>query len=122
MLYEIEKVDQKLDEYHCRWFADYYFDLFVWYNSDKTIHGFQLCYDKNFNECALSWWQKGGFSHMKVDSGDRAGRTAMSPILIPIGISEQQEIINKFQNHAKNLDQSLVDFIVNKLLTYGNKT
>jgi hypothetical protein len=37
-------------DYDRRWLSDDYFDLIVWYTSDDTVHGFQLCYDKPYWE------------------------------------------------------------------------
>ena len=57
--YPIRPVEGDFDR--C-WITDDYFDLFVWYHADCTIHGFQLCYGKPTNERALTWTRIDGVS------------------------------------------------------------
>ena len=52
-----------------RWFADDFFDLYVWSDASGAIVGFQLCYGKPDAEHALDWTPD-GFSHHAVDPGE----------------------------------------------------
>ena len=37
-----------------RWYADDYFDLFIWFDDNDKVTGFQLCYDK-FGQRAVNY-------------------------------------------------------------------
>jgi hypothetical protein len=63
------------------WMTDEYFDLFVWYEEDGTIHGFQLCYDKPGTERAITWLRTGRLSHTLVDSGEDKPGANRIPVL-----------------------------------------
>ena len=64
-----------------KWMTDDYFDLYVWYQEDGTIFGFQLCYDKDHDQRALTWTVKGRFQHDRVDSGEESVFANRSPVL-----------------------------------------
>lgn len=53
-----------------RWYSSEYFDLIVWFNKGKEIIGFQLCYDKERNERAITWKETVGYLHSQVDDGE----------------------------------------------------
>jgi len=65
-----EYVRQKKGEPHRRWFADEYFDLLVWEDETGEIVGFELSYDKNRDQRALTWEKQKGYHHFKVDDGE----------------------------------------------------
>jgi hypothetical protein len=52
-----------------RWFKGEKIELIVWYEKNKKISGFQLCYKKEFSEKALTWTQASGFTHDTIDTG-----------------------------------------------------
>lgn len=63
----IRPVARDLDR---RYISDDYFDLFVWYEADGQVHGFQLCYDKQRRQRALTWKRDQGFWHARIDGGE----------------------------------------------------
>ncbi|MFW5812247.1 MAG: hypothetical protein ACOCWS_04610, partial [Alkalispirochaetaceae bacterium] len=67
MLSEIKPVRQVPGEGFRRWFTDEEMDLIVWYDGEdqEQIEGFQLCYDKEVLERALTWRPEAGFTHHK---------------------------------------------------------
>ncbi len=75
MLREIRRVRQVEGEAHRRWFSSSRLDLFVWYGASEAPVGFQLCYDKDGWERALTWNAPDRFSHEVVDDGE--GRLAL---------------------------------------------
>jgi hypothetical protein len=118
MLREIKDVRQIKDEPRRRWYTDEHFDLVIWDAEDEII-GFQLCYDKNENERALTWKPDSGFSHHGVDGGeDRAGRYKASPILVIDGSFDSARVAAVFLGHSGVLDAKSSDFIYLKLLEY----
>ena len=80
MLTEIQNVRQIPGEGFRRWFSDNYFDLIVWYDDERKLVGFQLCYDKDGRERALTWTHEHGFQHNRIDSGEIAGHIKMTPV------------------------------------------
>ncbi len=119
MMYEYTKTQQVPNEPFRRWFGDEYFDLIIWYNTDESFYGFQLCYDRTFDERALTWKADKGFSHQKVDSG---ARDSLTPILVSDKTSsdmfDAQKIMKKFQEHSKEIDSGIVMFVSEKILDY----
>ena len=81
-LYEISFVRQTDDEPHLRWFQSDYFDLFLWDDEFGALCGFQLCYDRGYDEHALTWMRESTtLTHHAVDDGERSFRHGASPML-----------------------------------------
>lgn len=120
MLSEIKDVRQIKDEGFRRWFTDSYFDLILWYEEQNEISGFQLCYDKNGNERALTWRKDQGFSHEKIDDGDVVPGPKRTPILVPDGKFEKNEIAEKFESESRNIDLKISEFVYGKLMEFPN--
>lgn len=117
MLKEI-KVAQKEKNYYRRWFEDDFFELIVWYDTTHSFHGFQLCYGRNSNERALTWKRDTGFLHEKIDDSRVFGLMPASPILVPNGIFPADFIITEFDKRSKEIDETVVHFVLEKLLEY----
>lgn len=109
------------DKHARRWFDDY-FDLIIWMGPEGLISGFQLCYDKHKKERALTWTQKNGYSHERVDDGEANPSKNLTPILIPDGVCPIQELIDLFQRRSAEVDARLRSFIDDKLREYHNQT
>ena len=120
MLYELNVTQKDGDSYR-RWFMDDYFELITWYSADKTtIKGFQLCYDRNHDEHAVTWMNN-GFKHDKVDDGKKPFKHAGSPILVDDGIFPVKQILNKFKKACEKIDYQVANFVIEKLNTYPTK-
>ena len=112
-------VSQKKGELHRRWFEDEYFDLLVWEDETGAIVGFQLSYDKQRNQRALTWKKKKYYIHDKVDDGEsRLGRFKASPILLSDGIFEYSKIAERFKKASSEIDEDVSSFVYNKLKNY----
>ncbi|KAB2877437.1 hypothetical protein F9K33_16405 [bacterium] len=120
MFREIKKVAQKKDEGIRRWFEDSYFDLIIWYNKDKTIRGFQLCYNRYGDEHALTWYSDHGYYHDKVHGGD-SSRGDMTPILVANGPFPGDSILTAFTKSASSLDSDIAQLVTEKLDEYIKK-
>ncbi len=79
MLKEVESARQEDPLRHRRWFADDFFDLIVWYDPDGRLDGFQLCYNKSFDEHAFTWRRDSGFP-----AASSAPRGPCSPNLLGV--------------------------------------
>jgi hypothetical protein len=117
MLTEIKHTRQIPNEGYRRWFTDEFFDLIVWYLKGK-IDGFQLCYDKGEKERAITWRSSMGYSHDKIDDGERVFYNKMTPILIANGTFERDIIAEKFRRAATHMDKEIVSFVYKILKDY----
>ena len=119
MLREIANVRQIEGEPRRRWFQDEQLDLVVWEDPGQGVFGFQLAYDKQRDEHALTWMAGFGFSHERVDDGEgRPGRYKGTPILVSDGTFNMEDLAPNFLNLSEGLDKGLRDFIYKKLLDY----
>jgi len=98
-----------------RWFSDDYFDLIVWYSEQGKVTGFQLCYDKKWDERAYTWKEKQTPIHERIDSGETSPLKNMAPILVPDGIMPRDELIGRFRENAAVLDPALFELVMSKL-------
>jgi|SRR5688572_30659077 len=104
MLREIPMARQVPGEPKRRWFTSSNIDLFVWVTDDDSAAGFQLCYDKQHREHALTWTEATGFSHLAVDGGEsRPARYKGAPLLVANGAFDAQRILAEFLREAESL-------------------
>jgi len=119
MLYE-SKVSQKEKNVFRRWFQDEYFDLIVWHDADnRSIVGFQLCYDKNYDEHAFTWYKLHGFQHHRIDDTRPEYSHPATPILVSDGIFPFAELIRRFTISSENVDVTIKDLVIEKLTEYS---
>lgn len=120
MLYEIKNVKSYENEPKRRWFFGHEIDLTVWFDDNKVIIGFQLCYNKPDNPHTLTWWEKSGYHHHVVDDGEDEGavRTKAIPILLADGLFEKNKIANLFYENSREIDPVIADFVYHRLLQY----
>ena len=119
MLAEVRETRQVEGEGYRRWFRDSYFDLIVWYeNEGGAIEGFQLCYDKEWNERALTWRRAGGFDHSRVDDGEKAMSVKRTPVLVPDGEFNSENVAWKFQAESTGIDPEIARFVHERIAGY----
>ena len=119
MLKESKNVHQIKGEPKRRWFSSDYFDLIVWFDEDKEICGFQLCYDIKRFERALTWIKGSGYSHNRIDSGEYGGlQSKESPILVKDGFFNKTEIDVRFIKESTEIDQEISNFVHQKIEAY----
>ncbi len=115
MLTEIPNARQVVGEGLRRWFTDEYFDLIVWYGNQEHPIGFQLCYDKQEKERALTWTREHGFRHDRVDAGEIPGHSKMTPIIVADGAFDRDSISRRFRQASLGIDPLVKQFIFEKL-------
>ena len=81
--------------------------------------GFQLCYDKEREERALSWRRGEGFDHKRIDDGEVSGRMKMTPILVPDGTFDYTTIAARFRRESRKIDPEVREFVHKKLTSYS---
>jgi hypothetical protein len=114
---EIKNVRQKAGDPFRRWFSDNYFDLIIWYNDEKEIIGFQLCYDVKENEKAITY-SDGKFSHNKIDQGEDNPSKNRTPILVADGVFDELKVLPKFEESSKNLENGIKEYVSGKIAEY----
>jgi hypothetical protein len=108
--------DEKDCERH--WYSDDYFDLIIWHDADGAIHGFQLCYDTNYDERALTWTRNDGFQHTAVDSGESSPLANRTPILIANGAFPTEEVRSEFLARGKTLPTKIFELVLARIAEY----
>lgn len=118
MLSEIRNARQVPGEGFRRWFTDDYFDLIVWYGDDRTLIGFQLCYDKQQQERALTWTRDQGFHHNRIDSGEVPGHSKMTPVIIADGAFSRDPVAERFRTACADIDPAIATFVFDTIREY----
>lgn len=121
MLSEVRNARQVAGEGLRRWFTDDDMDLIVWYGDDGAVSGFQLCYNKERRERALTWRLKGGFLHEKVDDGEGFIGPKMSPVLVPDGVFDKAAVAASFRQKAEGIDAGIVNLVQETIGRYPSR-
>lgn len=120
MLAELANVRQIEGEHWRRWFTDRYFDLIVWLAPDGGIIGFQLCYDKEGRQRALTWKRPGRYSHTGIDDGEnRPARFKQTPILVADGSFDHAAIAARFKRASREIEPIIAEFVYDRLRGYA---
>ncbi|MBU2573178.1 MAG: hypothetical protein KKH28_03780 [Elusimicrobia bacterium] len=116
MLRENTNVRQIAGDPPRRWFSDDFFDLIVWFAPDGAIHGFQLCYDREFKPRALTWLRDSGYTHDGIDDGDYPlGGHKAAPILVQDGAFDSNDIGARFAAAAGELPVDIREPVLAKI-------
>jgi hypothetical protein len=118
VLTEIHNARQIEGEGFRRWFTDDYFDLIVWYDEEKRLVGFQLCYDKQRRERALTWTREHGFQHNRIDAGETPGHSKMTPIIVADGVFSRDPIAERFRASSDGIEPDIARFVLEALMRY----
>jgi len=117
MLREITTVRSYSDDRR-RWFSDADMDLFVWFRNQMPVQ-FQLSFNKQYEEHAITWDYNKGFIHSKIDDGEgRPGRYKMTPIMLDEGNFDCNTLARHFLQQSELLEPTLADFIFARLMEY----
>jgi hypothetical protein len=118
MLTEIRNPRQVEGEGIRRWFTDEYFDLIIWYDHQMSLLGFQLCYDKQGRERALTWTKEAGFQHNRIDSGEVPGHAKMTPVIIADGQFSRDPVAERFLRESTRIEPDVARFVYDTVKTY----
>lgn len=119
-LRELANTRQVEGEPKRRWFSSPDLDLIVWLGADEAPIGFQLCYDKDRGERALTWHAGRGFDHAAVDDGDRTGTQGYkgTPILVADGAFEPGRVKAAFLESSAEIPKDIRGFVSKVLDRY----
>jgi hypothetical protein len=93
--------------------------LIVWFGAADEVIGFQLCYDRNNKERALTWKDEHIYTHDSIDDGEHGdGVYKGSPILKADGVFDKDEIARRIKLESGRLNKEIADFVYWKILAY----
>ena len=104
-----------------RWMSDEHFDLIVWYEPDQQIHGFQLCYDKQNHERALTWTRDRGFLHTAIDDGESEPTANRTPILVGNSVFPAQQVRGEFIVRSELLPAEIRELVLARIDDYHHR-
>ena len=116
-LFELKSNQHDVAASRRRWFYSPDMDLVVWYETDGSVSGFELYYDKNSSEHVFIWRVDGGFSHLAVDDGDQKPVLEFkeAPILIPDGHVDAERIKSLFEDSNERMPNDIAALVRRKL-------
>jgi hypothetical protein len=103
-----------------KWMTDDYFDLYVWYEDDGSIHGFQLCYDKAGDPRALTWVQNGTMRHQRIDDGEDSPEANRSPILTQSCPFERVPLRTAFLTRTVEIEREIRALVLAKIDAFAD--
>lgn len=109
------------DEPTRRWMSDDFMDLIVWFEPDRSIHGFQLSYDKAGNERVLTWIAGRGFSHRSIEPGDTGPFANCTPILLANGSMPVEMVKQEYLRRSRKLEPMIRELVLLKLSEYESQ-
>lgn len=119
ILRELADTRQVAGEPHRRWFTAPDLDLIVWLDEREAPIGFQLCYDKERGERALTWRSGRGYDHAAVDSGeDGYAAYKRTPILVADGAFDVKRVSAIFDAASTELPAPIREFVAQTLANY----
>ncbi len=103
-----------------RWFNSDAFDLVLWQEPHGGIERFQLAIRDGSTEHALTWTAADGCVFNRVDDGETRNemtklRYKMSPILLPNGDYDCNEIAKLFEAESGQIDPAVTQFVITTL-------
>ena len=117
-LRELNNVSQVCGEPVRRIFKGEELELTVWFEREH-IHAFQLCYSQNRQQKSLTWRRDGGFEHRRVDDGEgRLFRHKMSPVLVPDGTLDKDEVIRLFREQSSSIELPIAQFVLTRIAEF----
>ncbi len=122
MFHEISHLRQSSRSQVKRWFTSRDMDLFVWFRKTEPVR-FQLCYNKQNSEKAISWDFHCGFRHYRVDSGEtNPDQHKQTPLLIDLCDQQNLAVIARdFLAACEYIDIGLTDFIYARLMEHPSR-
>jgi hypothetical protein len=103
MLRETRHVAQVRGDRFRRCFVDERLDLVVWYETDGTIHGFQLTYDPEGSPRVVTWTPGRGLHHASLDVGEDSPLANRSPVLRSSADYNPDQLLVAFVSAAAEL-------------------
>jgi len=107
MLKELPNVRQIKGEGLRRWFISDDLELILWYDDEKKLNGFQICYDKLAGTRTITW--------KMVNTADGRNKS----IIISDGPYNKSRIYSLVERDTETLEENLREFILKRLNSHG---
>jgi hypothetical protein len=117
---EIRNVRQNPGDRFRRWFVDDQIEIFVWYEPDGGIFGFQICCKSSDASLVSTWTRMRGFSHSILDEGEDKPTVNRSPLLRPAPPRNLGLVQRSFAAIADGLPQAEQAFVTAKLAKFDH--
>ena len=99
-----------------RWFQSEYFELFVWFEEAGIPIAFRLCYDRGYQERAITWEKATArHRHDAVDSGDAVESHPRSPILVTHRRSIPAGVVERFRKTPGDIPAEVRQLVIDRL-------
>jgi hypothetical protein len=121
MLREIRDVRQTPGQPTRRWFNDELLDLFVWQDEGGRIVGFQLCFDKDADERALTYSEASGYLLEDVQA-EASSLDMGSPVLANVSTLPFPRLLAQFAERGAGIDSRVLRYVTEKLEAYASLT
>jgi len=108
MLQELPNVRQIKGEGLRRWFVSDNLELILWYDDEKKLEGFQICYDKLAGSRTITW--------KMITTAEGLNKS----IIISDGPYNKTRIYSLVEQDSENLEENLRDFILKRLESHGS--
>ncbi|HLL71265.1 MAG TPA: hypothetical protein VK363_07520 [Pyrinomonadaceae bacterium] len=118
MLREIGYIKQSPGQLFRRWFNDELLDLFVWQEEGGRITGFQLCFDKDTDERALSYSEAAGYSLHNVYT-EESSLDMGSPVLGRGSELPFPHLLALLNERGAGIDSRVLRYVREKLEAYA---
>lgn len=118
MLKEYSGVSQHAGEAFRRFFWDDYLQLYVWFDPDQRIVGFELSYDTLEDFRAFRWSPERGVQHYRVDDGECRPMRKGVPILQVDDSSVDRRIDAEFAVRSGAVEPEISGFVSARLSEY----
>lgn len=117
MLREIGYIKQTHGQPFRRWFNDELLDLFVWQEEGGRITGFQLCFDKQTHERALTYSEADGYAldnvHTEESSLDMGSPVLRRGVELPF-----PHLLALLAERGAGIDSRVFRYVMEKLEAY----
>ena len=117
MLREIGYIKQTPGQLFRRWFNDELLDLFVWQEEGGRITGFQLCFDKETDERALTYSEANGYSLHNVHT-EESSLDMGSPVLRRGAELPFPHLLALLAERGAGIDSRVFRYVMEKLEAY----
>lgn len=115
VLVEIKNVRQEPGVGRRRWFECHGYELVVWYRTGGEVQGFQVMYQREGRDYALTWREGEGFKHDWIDGGNDSPLKNLTPVLTPAGPIPWSLVGREFAAQGQSLEEELRRFVQQRL-------
>lgn len=87
----------------------------MWFGDDGIPVAFQLSYGKYRDEHAIRWKAGRGFTHHRVDDGERGALTSDAPLLVGAGPFDALRVLKRFEDLSADIPREISAFVAARL-------